>query len=321
MEIALDQDGGTGGLSVIEASAGENLPTISTLPTKTGYIFGGYYTQKNGAGTQYITASGASATPYPESGGPTTLYAKWTAITYSIKYNANGGSGTMANSSHTYGVAKNLTANAFSKTGYSFAGWATSTTGTAIYQNSQSVSNLSTTNGATFNLYAVWNINSYTISVTTQDSTKGDVVGGGTYNYGTSVTIFASAKVGYSILYWSVTNSAGTETNKIYSNSVTITISTTNSNYIAVFGKAIDGILIEATYGGMATVVGDNYDELADSDTITLVATVCVTGYQFKHWQNQDGTILASGENNKTYLIQKSLAMDSIITAVFEPIP
>ena len=317
VEIALDQDGGTGGLSVIEASSGEDMPTITTLPTKTGYIFGGYYTQKNGAGTQYITASGASAAQYPESGGPTTLYAKWTAITYSIKYNTNGGSGTMANSSHTYGVAKNLTANGFSKTGYSFAGWATSTTGAVKYSNSQSVSNLSTTNGAVVNLYAVWTINSYTISVTSQDSTKGDVIGGGVYNYGTSVTIFASPKVGYSILYWSVRDGSGAEVDKVYSNSVEVVVSTVNYGYVAVFGQAIDGINVAATYGGTALVVGDNYDSLADSDTITLVATVCVMGYEFSHWQNQDGEVLASGEDNKTFRITKAQAMDSIITAVF----
>ncbi len=77
-------------------------------------------------------------------------------LTYQVKYNANGGSGTMANSTHYYGSAKALTANGFTKTGYTFSGWATSSDGTKVYEDSQNVTNLSSTNGTTVNLYAKW---------------------------------------------------------------------------------------------------------------------------------------------------------------------
>ena len=76
--------------------------------------------------------------------------------TYSVKFNANGGTGTMANESFTYGTAKALTANAFTRTGYTFQGWATSASGTKVYNDGQSVSNLTETSGAVVNLYAVW---------------------------------------------------------------------------------------------------------------------------------------------------------------------
>ena len=77
-------------------------------------------------------------------------------FTYSVKFNANGGTGTMANESFTSGTAKALTANAFTRTGYTFQGWATSATGAKVYSDKQSVNNLATTAGATVNLYAVW---------------------------------------------------------------------------------------------------------------------------------------------------------------------
>ena len=77
-------------------------------------------------------------------------------FTYSVKFNANGGTGTMENESFTYGTAKALTANAFTRTGYTFQGWATSATGAKVYSDKQSVNNLSTTADATVNLYAVW---------------------------------------------------------------------------------------------------------------------------------------------------------------------
>ena len=78
------------------------------------------------------------------------------AFPYSVKFNANGGTGTMANESFTYGTAKELTANAFKRTGYTFQGWATSASGEKVYNDKQSVSNLTQTSGAVVNLYAVW---------------------------------------------------------------------------------------------------------------------------------------------------------------------
>ena len=77
--------------------------------------------------------------------------------TYTVKYDANGGEGTTANSSHTYGVSKALTANGFTRIGYTFLGWSTNKSATsATYTNGQSVSNLTTTHGATVTLYAIW---------------------------------------------------------------------------------------------------------------------------------------------------------------------
>ena len=78
------------------------------------------------------------------------------AFPYTVKFNANGGTGSMANQSFTYGTAKALTANAFTRTGYVFQGWATSASGGKVYNDKQSVKDLTTTSGAIVNLYAVW---------------------------------------------------------------------------------------------------------------------------------------------------------------------
>lgn len=83
-------------------------------------------------------------------------------IKYTVEYNGNSMTGgSTASSSYTYGVAKALTLNGFTKTGYSFAGWATSATGDVVYTDGQSVTNLSSTNGATVTLYAKWTPNTY----------------------------------------------------------------------------------------------------------------------------------------------------------------
>ena len=93
----------------------------------------------------------------------TTLYAIWNVNTYTVKYNANGGTGTVSNSSHTYDTAKTLNANKFTRTGYTFLGWSTSANATvAKYTDKQSVKNLTSTNGGTVTLYAVWSKNEHT---------------------------------------------------------------------------------------------------------------------------------------------------------------
>ena len=98
-----------------------------------------------------------------------TIQANFTANTYTVTYNANGGTGTTANSSHTYDTGKALTANGYAKTGYTFQGWATTKeradAGTVDYTNSESVTNLSSTQGATVTLWAVWQANTYTVTL------------------------------------------------------------------------------------------------------------------------------------------------------------
>ena len=125
-------------------------PAYGTLPTptRTGYAFLGWGTATNS--TTFVKATD----PVPSTG--IVLYAGWQANAYTVKFNANGGTGTMANESFTYGTSKALTANAFTRTGYSFQGWATSASGAKTYSDKQSVNNLTATAGGTYNLYAKW---------------------------------------------------------------------------------------------------------------------------------------------------------------------
>ena len=69
----------------------------------------------------------------------------------------------MSNESFVYGTAKALTANAFAKTGYRFAGWARTATGAKAFNDKQTVSNLTATAGAVVDLYALWSTNTYTV--------------------------------------------------------------------------------------------------------------------------------------------------------------
>lgn len=80
------------------------------------------------------------------------------AQTYTIAFNANNGTGSMSNLAMTVGTAKNLTANTFTRSGYTFLGWSTNKNATAAtYTDKQSVKNLATS--GTVTLYAVWQKN------------------------------------------------------------------------------------------------------------------------------------------------------------------
>lgn len=74
---------------------------------------------------------------------------------YTIAYNANGGSGTMASTDMVVGTPKNLSPNTFTKTGYTFTGWALDRNAQSpVYFDKQPVNNLAEEGIVT--LYAVW---------------------------------------------------------------------------------------------------------------------------------------------------------------------
>ncbi|MCH4220770.1 MAG: InlB B-repeat-containing protein, partial [Eggerthellaceae bacterium] len=85
----------------------------------------------------------------------TVLYAKWSPNSYDVIFNANGGSGTMANQSFTYDVDQPLHANVFAQADHIFMGWNTTPDGKgSAYTDTQSVKNL--TQSGSVVLYAQW---------------------------------------------------------------------------------------------------------------------------------------------------------------------
>ena len=139
----------------------ENAPTSYTseseditlpTPTKTGYIFGGWFTDDK-FNTKVKTITNGSS-------GDITFYAKWSPIKYKVYFNANGGSGEdMPEQQFTYDTEQNLNANTYTspKDKGGFLAWNTNAYGTGIsYADGESVINLTSTLGGTVQLYAQW---------------------------------------------------------------------------------------------------------------------------------------------------------------------
>ena len=201
--VELDQTGAqTQGTTSVMATYDAAMPAIGQLPTaKDGYTFAGYYDQKDGAGTQYYNAEGASTNAWDKADN-SRLYAKWDAITYNITYHLNGGSG-VENSTYTI-ESKDIILPIPTKTGYTFGGWYDNDgcTGDAITKIAQgSIDHKE--------YWAKWTINSYTITFTTEgggsvSATVGGnaIASGASVQYGTSVVLTATADARYSFSKW-----------------------------------------------------------------------------------------------------------------------
>ncbi|MBQ7973209.1 MAG: leucine-rich repeat protein [Lachnospiraceae bacterium] len=122
--------------------------------TKTGYTFAGWFTDD--AFKTKITAITEG------SSGNLTLYAKWTAIKYTIAFNRNGGTGSITSLYPVADASFMLPTEGFTRKGYTLVGWNTASDGSGTsYELGQMVSAISTSSSVT--LYAQWKANSYMV--------------------------------------------------------------------------------------------------------------------------------------------------------------
>lgn len=143
--ISYNANGGSGAPSAQTKWYGKSLTLSSTKPTRTGYSFQGWSTA-NDSSVEY--AAGASYT----ANAAVTLYAVWKANTYTVSYNANGGTGAPGNQTKTYNTTLKLSTTKPTRPNYNFLGWATSAAATsATYAAGGNY-----TNNAAVTLYAVW---------------------------------------------------------------------------------------------------------------------------------------------------------------------
>lgn len=136
----------------VSGEAGENIPIISD-PVRIGYDFVGWYQEE-----EFINVFDLSVFP----GSDIMVYAKWIANEITIKFNSNGGTGTMANQTYIYDSQAPLNSNLFTRIGYKFLGWSQSSTSTtANYSNGYTQNIVSS---GILTLYAVWQKITYNIA-------------------------------------------------------------------------------------------------------------------------------------------------------------
>ncbi len=265
-----DQSATTSGTTSVIAVNGSAMPTI-TVPTKTGYVFGGYYTGTNGSGTKYYTSTGASAKNC-DFNTAKTLYAYW--MTY---FNITAtGSTTQFTYTQSYDTGM-----------LNFMLMITPATGHRVSQIS-------------FN-------NTDWIDI---EYCKCDIGGSA---YAINTTYIVSEQSNALALKFE-----GWLHNFDTSGSIPIYIKTASGAYSGLKQtSSVSGVAVQATFGGMVRMIGEDFDSLGDNDTITLSADVTQNGYGFKHWITADGTVLSTAQSVH---LQKSLVNNSVVIAVFEPV-
>jgi uncharacterized repeat protein (TIGR02543 family) len=301
--VTFNANGGLGSMSNQVA----NVPTALTLNTftRSGYTFAGWNTVSGGGGTSY--ADGATYSFIADM----TLYAQWTVSpNHTVIFNANGGTGSMNN--QVENVPTPLTLNAFTRSGYNFAGWNTAANG----------SGTAFTDGATYSfnaditLYAQWStLPNHTVTFNANGGTGS--MSNQVANVPTALTLNAFTRSGYSFAGW---NTAANGSGTAYTDGATYSFSTDMTIYAQWTALPNHTVTFNAN-GGTGTMS----PQIANVPTALMTNTFTQTGYNFSNWNtaaNGSGTTYANGA---TYSFSVDMTLyaqwtvNPIVTSVATP--
>ena len=192
--VRYDANGGTGAPASQTKTYGVPLTLSAVKPIRAGYEFLGWATSKNATASEY-----APGERYTDEAG-VTFYAVWRYIpqTYEVKYDANGGGNTPASQTKTEDVTLILTSTIPTRYGYTFKGWATSSSATtATYQAGGSY-----TANESVTLYAVWEINTYIVSFDANGGTNAPNSQKKTHGQNLILTVAIPTRANHVFLGW-----------------------------------------------------------------------------------------------------------------------
>lgn len=145
---SFNANGGTGAPSSATKWGGEDFTFPTGKPNRTGYAFAGWYNTSINNGTVY--QPGQTVHDLPDQA--VTWLAKWTANTFTVKYDANGGTGAPGNQTKTYGVTLKLSTTVPTRENCIFLGWGTAPGSTTVAY----AAGANYTANADLTLYAMW---------------------------------------------------------------------------------------------------------------------------------------------------------------------
>ena len=153
--VQFDKQSGSGGTASVNATYDSAMPP-ATSPTRAGYTFAGYYTSPNGGGTQYYDENMVSVSYWNITTNPSTLYANWTANTYTLNFDVqNGDALSPSTQSVTYDAAYG-TLPTPTRYGFAFKGWYTTPNGGSETDTEVLTSDIYSIDGDQ-TIYAHWN--------------------------------------------------------------------------------------------------------------------------------------------------------------------
>ena len=171
--VAFNANGADGGETMVNQAfvydVTQNLDHVGF--TYAGYAFERWSTDTNyNYQTKYHLDGAAVANL--ATGGVVNLYANWTGIVYTVRFDANGGTGVMDPMTCTYGKSTNLIACAFARDGWGFKGWTNSLAEGVLFADRARVTNLTTS--AEVTLLACWTGVTYSVTLDARDQQGND---------------------------------------------------------------------------------------------------------------------------------------------------
>ncbi|HEU5223902.1 MAG TPA: InlB B-repeat-containing protein [Candidatus Lumbricidophila sp.] len=159
--VQFDANAGAGSMAAQSVTRDIATALTSNAFTRTGFRFTGWNTAPDGSGRAFSDA--ATVTNLASNGASITLYAQWAVHSYTVNFNANGGTGSTPSQLIQTGATTPLTATGFTRTDNQFAGWNTLASGAGVdYAPGASVTDLAAP-GQTITLYAKWTSDTWTV--------------------------------------------------------------------------------------------------------------------------------------------------------------
>ena len=170
--VRFDANGGEGAMLKRVYAAGDDVMLPENTFVREDCVFAGWALEPDG---EIVWRDGETVSGGFEVGAneTITLYARWSRGLYTVRFNANGGNGEMPDMTMPLDYPIALPSNAFTRTGYTFQGWAETSEGNVAYADKARVTNLANTSGQTATLYAKWVVNTYMVTLDRQGGSGG----------------------------------------------------------------------------------------------------------------------------------------------------
>jgi uncharacterized repeat protein (TIGR02543 family) len=254
--------------------------------TRTGYSFIGWGLSSTDTANPYV-----SGNTYTVGTNNIALWARWSANTYRVTYDANGGTGAPSKTYDDYttaGTAISLaTRGNLEKSGYNFNGWGLTAVSTPVADQF--------TTAASIDLYAQWSVANFAVTYVAGTYGSGTVPTQANVNYGTSFTVAAATGLTgsdgtnpYAFVSWS----DGTKT---YAPGQSILMGAGAVTLTAQWTR-IYNVTYSFNGGSVTTPIADQQKIAGDTIVISSVVPERA-GYIFASWKDQSGETAVAGAN------------------------
>lgn len=278
--VSYNANGGSGAPSSQTKTYGVNLTLSSTRPTRANSSAGSYTVtyNANGGTVSPSSASAARTTSYTFSSWNTAANGSGTSYSSGGTYSANSAATLYAQWSSTTTTAS-VTLPTPTRTGYTFKGWATSSSAsTGVTGNYTPTKDIT--------LYATWELKSYTLSISRGNGTTITVKRNGTslsngatiYHFDV-LSISISANTGYTIKTHTVNNTTWDSGNYTVEGNVSVVSTATLISYTLSLSYSSNGVSISVNRTSSPIGSGSigalkNGDKLYYNDVIEINYTI-----------------------------------------------